>query len=119
MRTPRRYYASAKVIYPRLGREEVESRLREAAVAASAMIPLRKVILFGSYAKNRYTASSDIDVFVVYAGRRRSDAFERLWRVLRLPRLELQVFHEEDFHELLRRSPRFEGELKKGIQVYP
>ncbi len=119
MKTPRKSFTTARVIYPKLEKAEVESRLREAALQASRIIPLQKVVLFGSYAKNRYTAASDIDVIAVYTGARRSDAYEALWRILHVPHLELQVFHEEDFSELLRQSPRFAQELKKGVQIYP
>lgn len=77
------------------------------------------MILFGSYAKNLYTAASDVDVIAVYSGRRRGDVYEALWRILRVPRLELQVFQEEEFVSLLRGSPRFAEELKNGVQVYP
>ena len=44
---------------------EVRDRVRRLAESACAAMPVRQVILFGSYAKGTATEESDIDVAVV------------------------------------------------------
>ena len=78
-------------------------------------LPLLKVVLFGSYAKGNYTAGSEVDVLVVYRGSPRLDAYEIVWRTLRIPRLEPLVYAEEEqraFQETLARM------TKDGIVLY-
>jgi len=38
-------------------------------------LPISMVVLFGSYAIEKYTAASDIDLLVVYKGEKRADDF--------------------------------------------
>jgi len=76
------------------------------------------MILFGSYAKNRYTAASDIDILIIYRGQERDDAFKVVMDQLRLPRLEPRIYTEEQFSELLMSSPKFAEVLaKEGIII--
>jgi predicted nucleotidyltransferase len=60
-------------------------------------LPLIRAALFGSYASGRHTAASDIDVLLVYAGPRRSDAFALAKRALDIRGLEPHVLCEQDF----------------------
>ncbi len=89
------------------------------AAAASKKLPIVRVILFGSYASNRYTAASDVDVAVIYFGGRLRDAYERFSDALQVAQLELQVYHEAEFELLVRNNPRFARELEEGIQIFP
>ena len=60
---------SVRVAYPALSRADVVEELKEASNRIEKKLPISRMILFGSYAENRYTSGSDIDVIVVYAGR--------------------------------------------------
>lgn len=53
----------------------MEKRVRKSLEALRKKIPLSFVCLFGSYAKENYTASSDRDLLIVYKGKTRKDAF--------------------------------------------
>lgn len=44
---------------------EAINKVREYSILLKKYIPLEKVYLFGSYAKNTYSADSDIDVAIV------------------------------------------------------
>lgn len=69
------YSNSVKVFSPRYTQQEVLEVLRARVPQLLEHLPVRWVVLFGSYAKGNYTAFSDIDVLVVYGGEAREDAF--------------------------------------------
>src|SRR3990170_7801764 len=79
--------SSVKISYPRYSRQEVLNRLAAGVIALQQRLPLKRVVLFGSYASGRFTAASDIDVLVVYEGEPRPDAFALIKRTLDLPRI--------------------------------
>ncbi len=78
-------------------------------------LPVRWVVLFGSYAKGNYTAFSDIDVLVVYAGEPREDAFALVKRTFGLAGLEPQVLTEEEFRAVL---PVWTQMLRQSVTVW-
>ncbi len=55
--------------------QEIENAVREYAEQLSREIPVKKVILFGSYANNTNTSESDVDIAVF------SDHFEKISRI--------------------------------------
>jgi predicted nucleotidyltransferase len=106
------------VTYPSLSRAEVVERLKEACARLEGKLPISRMVLFGSYAQNRYTAGSDIDVVVVYKGRARDDAYKALMDAARLPRLEPRIYTEEQFATLTAASPHFAEVLaREGIAI--
>jgi len=110
--------ARVRVTYAALGKVDVVERLRKARTSLEKKLPISRMILFGSYARDRYTAGSDIDVIVVYRGRERDDAYKTVVNEIRLPRLEARVYTEEEFDALMAGSPRFAGVLaREGIAI--
>jgi predicted nucleotidyltransferase len=98
--------AQVRVTYPSLSRAEVIERLRKGFVSLERRLPVSRIILFGSYAKDRYTAGSDIDIVVVYRGSGRGDAYRLVMDEMKLPRLEPRVYTEEQFDALMVNSPK-------------
>lgn len=110
--------ARVSVTYPSLGRADVVERLREACVRLEGKLPISRMILFGSYAQDRYTAGSDIDLLVVYRGGERDDAYKVVVDEVGLPRLEPRVYTEEQFAGVMAASPRFAEVLaREGIVI--
>ena len=68
--------STVKVYYPRYRRYELIQYLEQRVGLLAQRIPLKLVMLFGSYAEGRYTAASDIDLLVVYEGRKRDDIYK-------------------------------------------
>jgi len=106
---------SVKVFYPPWNREALLARLREGVTALREVLPLARVVLFGSYARSRQTVASDIDVLVIYAGAVRSDAYGLVRRALALRRLEPHVYAEEEYTQV---SETLERMVQDGITVY-
>jgi predicted nucleotidyltransferase len=69
-------------------------------------LPLRLVVLFGSYAQGKYTVASDVDILVVYKGEERSDAFRIVKKSLDIPLLEPHVYSEDEYRRLRERLDR-------------
>ena len=108
-------FGSAKIFWPELGREELLRLLAERLPELQQKLPLVLVILFGSYAQGNYTAGSDVDLLVVYRGKPRRDAYEIVWKTLRIPNLEPHVYAEEEYRALKETSERM---TKGGIVLY-
>src|SRR5262249_55067052 len=96
-------------------REALLARLREGVAALCEVLPLVRVVLFGSYARGRQTVASDIDLLVVYAGAARSDAYALVRHTLDLRRVELHVYTEEEYAQV---SATLERMVQDGITVY-
>lgn len=104
---------SVRVFYPP-SRDEVLETLRRCLPQLNAALPLKHVVLFGSYAQSRHTAASDIDLLVVYRGPARNDAFALVKRTLALPGLEPHVYAEADYEQS---RPTVERMTRGGIPV--
>jgi predicted nucleotidyltransferase len=107
------------VTYPPFSRTEVVEKLRRASVGLEKKLPLARVVLFGSFARDQFTAASDVDLLVVYKGRERPDAYKIVMDNVRLPRLEPRIYTEQQFDHLMAESPKFAEVLRKeGITIF-
>ena len=107
--------SSVRVFSPRYTQEEVLQTLRAKMPPLLEQLPVRWVVLFGSYAKGNYTPFSDIDILVVYAGEPREDAFALVKRTFGLAGLEPQVLSVEEFRSVL---PTWQRMLQESICVW-
>ncbi|MGB4258737.1 MAG: nucleotidyltransferase domain-containing protein [Phycisphaerae bacterium] len=106
--------SSVKVFYPPYSRDEVIEQIRTGAKKLNVILSLQKVILFGSYAGNRHTVASDIDLLVVYRGTTRQDAYSLVRKHIPLPRLEPHVYSEEEYRRLEENIKRM---VAKGVVI--
>jgi predicted nucleotidyltransferase len=105
-----------KIYYPAYSRDELIAHLRDKIPALQQVLPITRVVLFGSYARNEYTAASDIDLLVVYAGEVRPDAYARVRRALGIRRLEPHVYAESEYQQVREVVQRM---TECGIPLYP
>ncbi|MCD6236824.1 MAG: nucleotidyltransferase domain-containing protein [Thermoplasmata archaeon] len=91
---------SVKIFYPKYDRDHVIRVLNERVKELKKLLPITKVVLFGSYAKNNYTVRSDIDILVVYKDPKRDDAFKVIKKTIGLSGLEPHVYTEEEYREM-------------------
>ena len=92
--------SSVRIFYPRFDLAELTAALREGTERLAVLLPLRRVVLFGSYAKKTHTVASDIDLLVVYAGEPRDDAYALIKRTLNVPGLEPHPYTEAEYQAL-------------------
>ena len=61
---PSKSFSSVKIFWRPYSRAELVERLKERVRALAEVLPIKKVVLFGSWATGRATAFSDIDLLV-------------------------------------------------------
>ncbi len=77
-------------------------------------LPVKRAVLFGSYATGRQTVASDIDLLVIYRGKPREDAYALVKRTLNIRRLEPYVYAEEEYNQV---KSTVERMIRSGILV--
>jgi predicted nucleotidyltransferase len=89
-----------RVHYPRFSRAELVRKITARLPRLNGRLPLGLVVLFGSYAKGRHTAASDVDLLVVYKGGPRDEAYALVREELASPRLEPHLYAESEYGEM-------------------
>jgi len=112
---PQRSSRSVKVFYPPWNREALLERLHAGVHALREVLPLDRVVLFGSYSRGRQTVASDVDLLVVYAGAVRGDAYALVRRTLNIRHLEPHVYTAEEYAQVRETLERM---VQGGISVY-
>jgi uncharacterized protein len=105
---------SVRVSYPPLNQAQLVALLRERLPSLAAALPVKRAILFGSWARGRATAFSDIDLLVVYAGPPRDDAYKIVRRRLDLRGLEPHIYTEGEAASL---RPTLDRMTRDGISL--
>lgn len=105
---------SVRIFSPRHSREELIERLRGHVPALARALPLRRVVLFGSWAAGRATAFSDIDLLVVHAGAPRDDAYALVRKLVPIRGLEAHVYSEDEAAAL---APTLERMTREGVSL--
>jgi predicted nucleotidyltransferase len=102
-------YGSVRVFWPSYSRESLVAELRDGIRTLARRLPLQRAVLFGSWARGRATAFSDIDVLVVYEGPPRDVASHLVSETLPLRGLEAHVYstsEAEQISDVLERMSR-------------
>lgn len=113
---PERSSSSVRVFYPRFDRAWLLETLRERVERLRALLPVRQVVLFGSYASGRYTVGSDVDLLVVYDDPPRADAYALVKRTLEIPRLEPHLYTASQYEA---QAPTVARMAAGGVVIFP
>jgi predicted nucleotidyltransferase len=105
---------SVRISYPPASRAQLVALLRDRLPALAAVLPLKRAVLFGSWAKGRATAFSDVDLLVVYGGPPRDNAYKTVRRSLSLRGLEPHVYAEAEAAGL---QPTLDRMIRDGIDL--
>ena len=106
--------SSVRIFYPKLDRDQLIRALQERVQRLVHVLPIRRVVLFGSYAKGTHTVGSDVDLLVVYQGEAREDAYAVTKRTLDIPRLEPHPYTEAEYEAL---APTLERMAAGGVLI--
>jgi predicted nucleotidyltransferase len=105
---------SVKVFYRPFSREQLVEKQRQVMPQLTRQLPFRRAVLFGSWATNRATAFSDIDILVVYADPPRDDAYSIVRRVVNLRGLEPHMYAQSEAEAL---RPTLNRMTRSGIDL--
>jgi predicted nucleotidyltransferase len=111
----KRLLNSVRIFYPLFKKEELISRLKERTSSLKKELSLKKVILFGSWAKGNSKLSSDIDLLVIYDGKIKKDVFKTLKKIINIPLLEPHVYSEEEYKKIKNKIDKM---VDNGIIIY-
>lgn len=111
---PERSSSSVRVFYPKFDGGWLIRALRERIEGLEAELPIRRVVLFGSYAKGTSTVASDVDLLVIYQGAPRADAYALTKRTLNIPRLEPHLYTEAEYEAV---ASTVERMIEGGVVV--
>lgn len=92
--------SSVRIFYPKFDRKALIQQLKKKLGNLARELPLSLVILFGSYARGNYTVGSDIDLLIVYRGKKKKDAFAIAKKTLDIPMLEPHLYSEDEYEPL-------------------
>lgn len=96
------------------------SLLRGGADSLAGEMPLELVTLFGSWAKGWASASSDIDLLIVYKGPKRRNAFKIVSKTLGIRGVEPHVFAEAEFTAFTKQNLRTRREwVEEAVVLFP
>lgn len=109
---PKKSSNSVRIYYPKYSRDELISLLKKKACDLSKEIPLRLVILFGSWAEGRHTVASDVDLLVVVE---REKDYSRIRKAFNVENLELFLY---DVREYELGIPIAKEAERKGVIIY-
>ena len=113
---PKESSSRVKIFYPRYSRAELVERIQGQLAALAEILPLKRVVLFGSWAKGKATAFSDVDLLVVYADPPREDAYQIVWKSLDIRGLEPHVYSQQEATE---RKRSLKQMAEDGILLFP
>jgi hypothetical protein len=112
---PIRSSGSAKLFYPRFDKQALVTALQEGVAALLERMPVKRAVLFGSWAQGRATAFSDIDLLVIYSDPPRGDAYQEVRRCMDIPGLEPHVYSETEAAQL---EPTIARMTANGIVLF-
>jgi predicted nucleotidyltransferase len=111
---PSEYSSSVRVFYPKFDRKTIVEILKQRVGILKKKLPTSMVVLFGSYAKDRYTASSDIDLLIVYHGDVK-DPYSVAKRTLGIHGVEPHPYSEEEYRAMRETIKRM---IEGGITIF-
>ena len=113
---PKKSLSTVKIFYPRYSQVELPVLLRKRILGLAAVLPLKRVVLFGSWAKGKATAFSDIDLLVVYQDPPQEDAYNLVWKHMDLHGLQSHVYSQQEAEQ---HKTMLERMTKDGISLFP
>lgn len=110
----KKYSSSVRVLYPRFNREAIIKILQAKVQTFAKELPVSLVVLFGSYARDNYTAKSDIDLLVVYKGNVKN-AYARVKKAIDIYGVEPHVYSEDEYTAI---KTTIEKMIEDGVIIF-
>ncbi|MGB9900772.1 MAG: nucleotidyltransferase domain-containing protein [Pseudothermotoga sp.] len=104
-----------RIFYPEYNKEKVLEIIRNSLLQLLKVLPVKLVVLFGSYAKGNFTVFSDVDLLVVYDDPIREDAYKIVKKTIRLKGLEPHVYSLSEYKQIEKTIAKM---IENGVVVY-
>jgi len=104
-----------RIFYPEYNKEKVLEIIRNSLLQLLKVLPVKLVVLFGSYAKGNFTVFSDVDLLVVYDDPIREDAYKIVKKTIRLKSLEPHVYSLSEYKQIEKTIAKM---IENGVVVY-
>ena len=115
---PDTFSKDVKVFYPKFSKEELVQDLKKSFSEISGKTRVERAMLFGSYAKKKNTAFSDIDIFVVVGDNYGMDSYSICWDTIGIPEVELHIYSLYEFQAMKKAENSFLREVERyGIDL--
>ncbi|MEM3383325.1 MAG: nucleotidyltransferase domain-containing protein [Nitrososphaerales archaeon] len=102
-----------------MSKDELISLLKDRVKNLSKELPIRLAMLFGSYAINRYTVASDVDIFAVVENKDKDKIYRKIYEGLGISNLQLHLYTVDEYEKLKMNRPSFVKEIEeKGILIF-
>lgn len=118
MNALKQYSSSVKVFFPKFNREEVVDEVARCVKMLRGRLALERVVLFGSYAKEKYTVASDIDLLVIFDDEKsgEDEVYKVLMKSIKLPRVELHILPKSSL-KLYKESKWMKIIEEEGVKI--
>jgi uncharacterized protein len=94
---PSEFSDSVRIYHPPFRLDSLISLLKQRSQKLTEIFPLVYVVLFGSYAKKRETAASDINLLVVYEDPKNQNDYCIVWEAFDIPTLKPRVYTVSEY----------------------
>lgn len=111
---PKRFSTSVRIFYPKYDQETIIQKLRNRIEALRKDLPISLVVLFGSYASNRHTVRSDVDVLIIHKSEF-SDVFEIVKKAIGLSGIEPHIYSEAEY---LKMKAIIDRMIENGVVIF-
>lgn len=109
-------FGSVKIFWPVYRRDRLIEVLQDGIGGLARSLPLVRVVLFGSWAKGRATAFSDVDLLLIYEDPARSDAYQVVREFVDVVGLEPHLY---TVSEAAAMSDTIEVMTQSGVELWP
>lgn len=113
----RKSSSSVRVYSPEMNRDKLLLILKRKIRRLSEKLKIRIAILFGSYAFNRHTPASDVDLFIVIEDGSKEEAYREIFERLKVPALQLHLYTLREYEKMKASNSSFIKEVEKGIPL--
>ena len=102
-----------KIYYPRYSLKEIKERIRKAGEELFKL-GVVKIVLFGSYAKERATAGSDIDLLILVRDRESKNKLHEIMETINIDIAEVHLYTQSEFEKLKSSRSWLAREIEKN-----
>ena len=108
-----KYSDSVKIYYPRYSLREIKEKIRKAGEELFKL-GVVKIVLFGSFAKEKATAGSDVDLLILVRDQESKNKFHEIMEIINIEIAEAHLYTQSEFEKLKSSGSWLAKEIEKN-----